>query len=443
MSEPTANSQVEIVDKPLVMLPKGKRTFFIAILYLMFCFDLFIRYGFSYVMPLIQNDLALTNTQVGFMSSAIFLGMAIFVYPISFIGENHSQRRAISFCGILWSGATVICGMAGGAVTLILSRLCVGAGSSAYAPLSTAMITSWFKKSQWGTALGLYNTAMVVGGALGTVIFAALGEALGWRTCFYVIGGISLVICLLSFLLPDNKKLMAEQGAQAGNDDADEIAQIKLNVVDTAKLLLNNKALLAMCLAAGMALFSVNTGSSFAAIYYQNIKGMTPTAASMVALITMPFSILATPIGGKILDKWYGRDKRARMWMPMLTCLLSAGLLVIGYGTANIPLIIAGNAAYTLGNTSFHASSHELVPAWYKSVSYGTYVFFIQIFGAIGPSFGGWLIDQVGIQHGLVFVQASMLITAVLLIYAGKIYLKYYNAARKEEEEHGIGVAKA
>ena len=170
---------------------------------------------------------------------------------------------------------------------------------------------------------------------------------------------------------------------------------------------------------------------------------LSPTAASMVALITMPFSILATPIGGKILDKWYGRDKRARMWMPMLTCLLSAGLLVIGYGTANIPLIIAGNAAYTLGNTSFHASSHELVPAWYKSVSYGTYVFFIQIFGAIGPSFGGWLIDQVGIQHGLVFVQASMLITAVLLIYAGKIYLKYYNAARKEEEEHGIGVAKA
>lgn len=230
MSEPTANSQVEIVDKPLVMLPKGKRTFFIAILYLMFCFDLFIRYGFSYVMPLIQNDLALTNTQVGFMSSAIFLGMAIFVYPISFIGENHSQRRAISFCGILWSGATVICGMAGGAVTLILSRLCVGAGSSAYAPLSTAMITSWFKKSQWGTALGLYNTAMVVGGALGTVIFAALGEALGWRTCFYVIGGISLVICLLSFLLPDNKKLMAEQGAQAGNDDADEIAQINRNL---------------------------------------------------------------------------------------------------------------------------------------------------------------------------------------------------------------------
>lgn len=174
VSEATNRPNTQIVDKPLVQLPKGKRTFFIAILYVMFCFDLFIRYGFSYVMPLVQSDLGLSNTQVGMMSSAIFLGMAIFVMPISFIGENHSQRRTISFCGILWSAATVVCGMAGGAVTLIISRLCVGAGSSAYAPLSTAMITSWFKKSSWGTALGIYNTAMIVGGALGTVVFAAL-----------------------------------------------------------------------------------------------------------------------------------------------------------------------------------------------------------------------------------------------------------------------------
>lgn len=443
MSEATNKPNTQIVDKPLVQLPNGKRTFFIAILYLMFCFDLFIRYGFSYAMPFVQDELGLSNTQVGMMSSAIFLGMAIFVMPISFIGENHSQRRTISFCGILWSAATVVCGMAGGAATLIISRLCVGAGSSAYAPLSTAMITSWFKKSSWGSALGIYNTAMVVGGALGTVIFAALAQAAGWRSCFYIIGGISLVICLLSFLLPDNKKLMAQQGTEAGNNDAEEVAQIKLNIADTAKLLVHNKALLAMCLAAGMALFSVNTGSSFAAIYFQDVKGMTPTAASMVALITMPFSILATPIGGKILDKWYSKDRRARMWMPMLTCLLSAGVLAVGYGTASIPLIIAGNAAYTLGNTAFHASSHELVPAWYKSVSYGTYVFFIQIFGAIGPTVGGGLIDMIGIQHGLVVVQASMILTGILLLYAGKVYLTYYNAARKAEEERGIGVAKA
>lgn len=146
MSEMTKQPAVE-VDEPLVKLPKGRRLFFIAILYVMFLFDFVIRYGVNAILPLIQEDLGISATQVGLLSSAIFLGMAIFVMPISFIGENKSQRRAISFCAILWSGATVLCGTAGSAVSLVINRLIVGAGNSAYAPLSTAMLTSWYRKS--------------------------------------------------------------------------------------------------------------------------------------------------------------------------------------------------------------------------------------------------------------------------------------------------------
>lgn len=442
MSEMTKQRPAE-VDEPLVKLPKGKRFFFIAILYVMFLFDFIIRYGVNAILPLIQEDLGISATQVGLLSSAIFLGMAIFVMPISFIGENKSQRRAISFCAILWSGATVACGMAGSAVNLIINRLIVGAGNSAYAPLSTAMLTSWYKKSTWGKALGLYNTAMVLGGALGMIIFAALAESFGWRASFYVIGGASLVVSLLSLLLPDNKKLMAEQGAEEGHSEAQEIAQIKLNLRDTAKLVLGNKALLVMCLGAGLAVFTINIGSTFISIYYVNVMGMSVTAAAGIAAIGTPLSLIATPLGGAILDKWYGRDRRARMWMPMITVLACGIVCAAGYGMASVPLILIGNAIYTMGNTSFHTASHELVPAWYKSVSYGTYVLFIQLLGACGPTVGGILVDAMGVQQALVVVQAMMIITCAILFYAGRIYLKYYNKAREEERERGLGVAEA
>ena len=39
-------------DEPLVLLPKGKRMFFVAILYLCFTFDLAIRYGVNAILPL-------------------------------------------------------------------------------------------------------------------------------------------------------------------------------------------------------------------------------------------------------------------------------------------------------------------------------------------------------------------------------------------------------
>ena len=427
-------------DEPLVKLPKGKRMFFVAILYVLFCFDLAIRYGVNAILPIIKEDLLLTDTQIGLLGSCVFLGMAIFFFSFSFNGENKSQRRAVSLCAILWSGVTVLCGTAQSAMSLALLRLGVGAGNSAYAPLTTAMITSWYKKSSWGKALGFYNTAMVIGGALGFILFASLAEAIGWRQTFYVVGGISLVLSLLTLFLPDNKKLMAEQGAEAAKAEGkkEEVQQVKLNVKDTAKLLLSNKALLTMCLAAGLAVMTLNIGSTFISLFYVNEMGMTMTAAAGIVAIGTPVSLIAYPLGGAILDKWYAKDRRARMYMPMVCIALTALLFAGGYMLKNIPMIILANAVYGMGNTSFHTAAHELVPVWYKSVSYGIYVLFIQLLGAVGPTLGGIMSDSMGLRQALITSQLFFAVSAVLLFIAGATYIKYYNRAREEELATGV-----
>ena len=148
MASVTAEQCAELEkDEPMVKLPKGKRLFFVAILYLCFTFDLAIRYGVNAILPMIRDDLGISATQIGLLSSAVFLGMAVFVMPISFYGAQNGQKKAISLCTILWSGVTILCGFAQGAVSLALLRLGVGAGNSAYAALSTDMLTSWYKKS--------------------------------------------------------------------------------------------------------------------------------------------------------------------------------------------------------------------------------------------------------------------------------------------------------
>lgn len=439
MSQATAQQCIEEVDEPLIKLPKGKLIFFMAILYVLFLFDFIIRYGVNAILPLIQDDLGISASQIGLLGSAVFFGMAVFVMPISFVGENISQRRAISFCSIIWSAATMVCGMASSATSLIINRFLVGSGNSAYAPLSTAMLTSWFKKSSWGKVLGLFNTAMALGGACGFVIFAALAQQFGWRASFYIIGGVSFAFALLSLLLPDNKKLMAQQGAKEGaNNDDNEIAQIKLNLKDTAKLVIKNKALLTMCLAAGLGVFASNVTSTFISIYYVKTMGMSLTTAAGIVALGTPISLVAMPLGGAILDKWYKKDRRARMWMPLVCIAITGILYVLGYTMQIIPLILCAGAIYSVGSTSFHTACHELVPAWYKSISYGTYVLFIQLLGAFGPACGGFIVDAFGIQNALVYVQGVLIVSVLLLLYAGKIYLKYYNAARAEEEAKGL-----
>lgn len=441
MSEISMEEELSDGDEPLVRLPQGKRLLFAAILYVIFLSDVIVRYGVNAILPLIQEDLQISGTQVGLLSSAVFLGMAIFVMPISFIGENKSQRRAISFCSILWSGATVICGMAGSALHLIINRFFVGAGNSAYAPLSTAMITSWYKNASWGKVLGIYNTAMVVGGALGYMVFASLADHYGWRMAFYIIGGASLAASLLSLFLPDNRKMMTAQGAKRSKkryNDSEDISQIKLNAKETAQLVVDNKALLFMCLAAGLAIFSVNICSTFISIFYVSVKGMSVTTAAQIIALGTPFSMVAYPVGGAILDRWYKKDPRAHVWMPMLSVFATGIVCGIGYGFSCVPLIVIGTAIYSIGNTSFHIVSQELVPVWYKSVSYGVYVLFIQFFGAMGPIVGGVLVDIFGVQMALIYAQVVMVVSTGLMLYTGNIYLKYFKKARKAEAEKGI-----
>ena len=432
-------NEVKENDVPLVKLPKGKRLFYMAILYLMFCFDLAIRYGVNAILPAIQQDLGISATEVGVFSSAVFLGMAFFVMPFSYLGEQKSQRRTISLLGILWSGVTVICGTATSALTLTLCRFGVGAGNSAYAAVSTAMLTSWYKKSSWGTTLGLYNTAMTLGGIIGMILFAAVADTMGWRMSFYIVGGISLVVSLLSLLLPDNKKLMDEQAAAAAAEDAKgEVQQVKLNMVDTAKMVLGNKSLLIMCLAAGFAVMTLNISSTFQSTYFVQVKGMSMTAAAGIAALSTPFSLIACPLGGVVLDKWYKKDRRARMWMPMICIAGTSVLLFLGYKMGNIPLILAGTVLYNMGNTSFHTSCHDLVPVWYKSVSYGVYVLFIQLLGAAGPILGGMMIDAMGIANAIPMGMLFFIISAVLLIFAGLTYNSCWQAARDAEKAAGV-----
>ena len=232
---------------------------------------------------------------------------------------------------------------------------------------------------------------------------------------------------------------MAEQGAaEAKATGKQEVEQKKLSAGETAKFLLSNRALLLMCLGAGLAVMTLNIGSTFMSIYYVNMLGVSVTAAAGIVALSTPIGLVAYPVGGAILDKWYKKDRRARMWMPMICIALTAVTFFLGYKMVSIPLILIAGGFYNLGNTSFHTAAHELVPVWYKSVSYGIYVLFIQLLGAVGPTLGGIMVDKMGIQNALANAQIFFVISAVLLFLAGGIYIKYYNRAREEELHSGV-----
>ena len=81
-------------------------------------------------------------------------------------------------------------------IFILLGRFMVGMGNASYAPVSVSMLTSWTKKSRWGSVIGLYNSSMSVGLAVGTAVAGILAQSIGWRAPFIVMGVVTLQMCI-------------------------------------------------------------------------------------------------------------------------------------------------------------------------------------------------------------------------------------------------------
>lgn len=432
MAEQSVNITTADDDEPLIKVPNGKRTFYFIILYGLFTMDFIARVGVNAIFPVVQKDLMLTDGQIGSLASIVLLGMAALVLPISFLGEKKSPKKTITVLAFIWSIGSIFSGIASSFILLASSRFLVGAGNSAYAPLSNSMITSMYKKAQWGKMIGIYNTAMTFGAAAGAIIFAQLADAFSWRFAFVAVGVVSLIFAVLSILLPDTKEALDKATTGAGKKVENKVTG-KAAVAVTLK----NKALLLTCLGGGLASLAAQGANAYLSIFIvRELEYSISFAAGFIG-ITSIISALAFPIGGAFMDKWYKKDKRARVWLPAICVALCGLLYVLAFKTGMIAILAIAGFCYAFGCTGFHTATQELVPAWFKSLSYGVYVIFIQFLGAVGPMIAGTISDATNLTTGLIALQLAQVAAMLALVGAGACYLKYYNAARAEEQMSG------
>lgn len=413
-------------DRPVIQVSKKKRSLSFMLMYCLFVADFIARVGINAIMPLIQKDLQLTDGQIGALVSCVALGMAVCVIPISYLGEKHSPKKAITISAMIWGIGSFLSGLANNLYILLFSRFLVGSGNSSYAALSNSLITSMYRKSEWGRKVGIYNTAMPVGMALGSILFVQVAATVNWRAAFYLIGAITMVLVALSFFLPDTKK----ETEKTTKVDTKKQVNIKMAI----KSIFKNKALMCACLGAGLTVMCVQAVLAYLSIFLVREMNMSVSTAGMIISANALISIVALPIGGVLLDKWCAKDKRGRVWLPAICFSLFAICCVCGFTFRAIPFIFLAQFSYNLAGSSIHTATQELVPIWFKSVSYGTYVLFCQVLGAIGPICTGLLSDAIGISNALSLIQVCCFISAGILFYCGIIFKKDYEKARAAEK---------
>jgi MFS family permease len=136
----------------------------------------------------IKNDLAISDTQLGWLGSSFAIAFALGALATGVLSDLRSRRAVIAGGVALWSGFTALGGLAGSYWQLLATRSVVGVAESSYLPSAQAMLADYFPDRGRAQAMGIFWVGLAVGGVLAVWVGGHLATAFGWRHTLVIVG---------------------------------------------------------------------------------------------------------------------------------------------------------------------------------------------------------------------------------------------------------------
>lgn len=427
-----------LVSQPTPAPSKRTRNYTLFMLVMIFASSHVDRQIVSILAESIKLELALSDTQLGFL---IGLSFAIFYatlgIPIAILADRYSRRNIIAISVILWSAMTALSGLAANYFQLALARIGVGVGEAGSSPPSHSMISDLFPAEKRATAMGVYSSGINIGVLIGFLVGGWIDEWYGWRMAFIVVGVPGIFLGILMFTT-------VQEPARSQPPSLAKKPMLA-DMWDTFKLMLSVPSLRHIIIGCALVVF-VGYGALFwNGVFFRRIHGLSPgETGTLLALVGGVIGGIGTFFGGWLADFLSRKDQRAQVWLTagvklMIVPVAVAFYLTVDFKTALYLFVITAFFGGFYLSVSF-GLTQSLLPAHKRALGAAILLFCINIIGlGLGPQLVGILSDSFrteygddGLRYGLVCVVLINVWGAGHYLLAGKT-LRADLAANQEQ----------
>ena len=148
-------------------------------------------------LPYIAGNLGATQDESTWVLTSYLVANAIILPASTWFSSFFGRKRFLIGCTIIFTAASLLCGLATSMTMLVLARVLQGLGGGAMQPLSQAILLESFPPAKRGAATALFGIAIVVAPILGPTLGGWLTDNWSWRWTFYI----NLPVGLLAFFL--------------------------------------------------------------------------------------------------------------------------------------------------------------------------------------------------------------------------------------------------
>ncbi|HEX2741663.1 MAG TPA: MFS transporter [Rubrobacter sp.] len=162
-------------------------------------------------LPEIQDELGFSQAGLQWVISAYTLVFGGFLLLGGRAADLWGRRRLFVIGLLVFSGASLACGLADSALSLVVARVVQGLGAAIVAPSALSLLTTAFPEGEGrGRALGVWTAAAAGGGATGWLLGGLLSGGLGWEWVFFVNVPVGVIgVALAPFFISESRDVSA------------------------------------------------------------------------------------------------------------------------------------------------------------------------------------------------------------------------------------------
>jgi len=403
------------------------------------------RYVAAAVAPQVQDELHLTNSEVGLFGTAFLLVYAIAAIPFGYWGDRGVRKTVIGVGVTIWSIATVLTGFARNYAQLFLSRAVVGIGEASYYPAGTSLMSDWFPKEQRARVMSLWGAGSTIGIALGYAGGGYIADVLGWRAAFFIAGIPGLLLAFLAFQMREPLRGAVEKAGPAVARTAEASFRKFLD-------LLKIPTLRATIISQTLLFFVLASNAFWLPTVLQRRFEMSSTRAGLLSgAVIVVGGLIGTLAGGWLADRRALKSPGAHLETGIVGFLAGAVLIAIaivsplnvGPIPVFVPVFLVTVVCLYLYSGPFTAVAQNVVSPGLRASAVTLLLFIAHVFGDSHAPFDiGYLSDRFGgnLTLALLITSPTLLVLAAVAAATGLRTVKI-DTDKMEQEWAAKGAA--
>jgi MFS family permease len=394
------------------------------------------------VLPFLEDEWNLTDTQLGALPAAFIVVNAIATIPAGWVADHYPRNRVIGWTLLSWSGLILLSAGAWNFTSMFAARSVMGIGQAVDDPASTSLVSDFYPATLRARVFAWTQVSYFVGGGIGLAFGGWVAATWSWPWAFVLVAFPSAIVALAVFKLREPRRGEADLSpgmtwdevaalppgpahdeslaAAVGFGEFMRLAAAQLS--SELKTIFAIRTMRYVLIGVSALLFTVAGIAVWLPIYHERYSGFSAEKATAVVGGLLGFAgVIGTFVGGWASDRYADRLRGGRIVLVVYSSIVCSLMFMLSFAVEPVGLRLAiqflGVVAAAGAAPGLRAAMLDVTPPESRGVGASAFALTAALLGpAAAPFVVGWLSQVTGSLVTAFYIVFPPVIGGLLLL---------------------------